>query len=290
MITTDFIHPEDTKALKALESIPGLRYLIKKFLELGYERMHYGVNMASQIRLSPTQLPEIYKHLPPICEKLGMEIPEFYLNMSPIPNACTYGDTRIFISVTSGLIEMMNDDELDAVLAHECGHILCRHTLYRTIATILFNEGVKTGLLDDIAEPLKIALYYWMRKSELSCDRVSALITSPETVTNVMARLSGGPKDLTAKINFEEWAKQAEKYDEIYNDGLWNKSLMIYNTMMMTHPFAAVRVREILKWCNTEQYVNIKSSLPDLNGARCSNCGHLVDASWKFCEYCGTKL
>ena len=78
---TDFIHPEDAKALKALESIPGLRFLVKKFLELGYERMHYGINMASHIRLSPTQLPDIYKHLPPICEKLGMEIPEFYLEM-----------------------------------------------------------------------------------------------------------------------------------------------------------------------------------------------------------------
>lgn len=85
--------------------------------------------------------------------------------MNPIPNAGTYGDTRIFISVTSGLVEMMNDDELDAVLAHECGHILCRHTLYRTIATYLFNEGMKIGILDDIAEPLKVALFYMMRST-----------------------------------------------------------------------------------------------------------------------------
>lgn len=290
MISTDFIHPEDAKALKTLEAIPGLKLVIRKFLELGYERMYYGMNMASQIRLSPTQLPEIYKHLPPICEKLGMEVPEFYLEMNPLPNACTYGDTKIFISVTSGLVEMMNDDELDAVLAHECGHILCRHTLYRSIATILFNEGLRFGLLDDIAEPLKIALYYWMRKSELSCDRVSALVTSPETVMRVMARLSGGPKSLTAGVNFKEWAEQADKYDEIYNDGLWNRSLMIYNTMLMSHPFAAVRVREILKWCETDQFVNIKSSLPDPNGARCPKCGHIVDPSWAFCEYCGQKL
>jgi Zn-dependent protease with chaperone function len=290
MISTDFIHPEDAKALKTLEAIPGLKLVIRKFLELGYERMYYGMNMASQIRLSPTQLPEIYKHLPPICEKLGMEVPEFYLEMNPLPNACTYGDTKIFIRVTSGLVEMMNDDELDAVLAHECGHILCRHTLYRSIATTLFNEGLRFGLLDDIAEPLKIALYYWMRKSELSCDRVSALVTSPETVMRVMARLSGGPKSLTAGVNFKEWAEQADKYDEIYNDGLWNRSLMIYNTMLMSHPFAAVRVREILKWCDTDQFVNIKSSLPGTNGARCPKCGHIVDPSWAFCEYCGQKL
>ena len=286
----EFIHPEDAKALKTLEAIPGLRIVIKKFLELGYERMHYGVNMASQIRLSPTQLPEIYNRLPPICEKLGMQIPEFYLEMNPQPNACTYGDTRIYISVTSGLLEMMNDEEIDAVLAHECGHILCRHTLYRTIATTLFQEGMRFGLLDDISEPLKLALYYWMRKSELSCDRVAALVTSPETVVNMMARISGGPQSLTSGINYLEWAEQADNYDEIYNDGLWNKSLMIYNTMFMTHPFAAVRVREVLKWGKTQSYAAIKSSLPAPNSPHCPKCGNLVSSSWKFCKNCGMNL
>lgn len=80
------------------------------------------MNMASTIRLSPTQFPEIYKHLPPICERLGIQEPEFYLEMNPTPNAYTAGDTRVFIVVTSSLVEMMDDEELDAILAHECGH------------------------------------------------------------------------------------------------------------------------------------------------------------------------
>lgn len=290
MITLDFIHPEDAKAIKTLEAIPGMRKLTKKFMELGCEKMFYGMNMASCIRLSSTQLPEIYKHLPPICDRLGIEIPEFYLEMNPFPNACTYGDTKIFISVTSGLIEMMSDEEIDAVLAHECGHILCRHTLYHSIATTAFREGVDRGLLGEWSEPLAYALFYWMRKSELSCDRVAALVTSPETVVNVMARLSGGSVSLTGSINYDEWAKQADEYDEIYNDGLWNKTLMIYNTVALDHPFAAVRVREILKWGKTAQYADIKASIPDVNGKRCCNCGHLVDSTWNFCEFCGKKL
>ena len=290
MISTDFIHPEDAKALRAVEAIPGFRAIVKKILELGYEKMYYGMNMASQIRLSPTQLPQIYRHLPPICEKLGIDEPEFYLEMNPMPNACTFGDTQIFISVTSGLVEMMSDDELDAVLAHECGHIICRHVLYHSIATMIFNKGVELGLLGELADPLKLALYYWMRKSELSCDRVSALITSPEVVSSTMARLAGGPKSITAAINMAEWAEQADRYDEIYNDGIWNKTLQTYNTMMQDHPFAAVRVREILKWCETEDYSRLKASLPVLDDSRCPRCGRLVDDSWKFCRNCGTSL
>lgn len=290
MISTDFIHPEDAKALRAVEAIPGFRPIVKKVLELGYEKMFYGMNMASQIRLSPTQLPHIYKHLPPICEKLGIEEPEFYLEMNPMPNAGTFGDTQIFITVTSGLVEMMDDDELDAVLAHECGHIICRHVLYHSIAKMIFNKGVETGLLGGLSEPLKLALYYWMRKSELSCDRVSAIVTSPETVSRTMARLAGGPKSLTASINMKEWAEQADKYDEIYNDGIWNKTLQVYNTMMLDHPFAAVRVREILNWCEGDDYRRIRSSLPSLTDVRCPRCGRLVDISWKFCRNCGTSL
>lgn len=133
----EFIHPEDAAALRQLESIPGFPAIAKKVLELGYEKLKCGLNMASTIRLSPTQLPELYRHLPPICERLDIKEPEFYLEMNPVPNAYTSGDTRVFIAVTSGLVEMMDDEELDAILAHECGHILCRHVVYKMVADYL---------------------------------------------------------------------------------------------------------------------------------------------------------
>lgn len=179
---SEFIHPEDAAALQQLESIPGFPLLVKKILALGLEQLQYGINMASTIRLSSKQLPEIYKHLPPICQKLGIEEPEFYLEMNPMPNAYTFGDTKIFITITSGLVEMMDDEELDAVIAHECGHILCRHVLYNSLANYLRLGANALGILGSLAAPIEYALYYWNRKSELSCDRCAALVTSPEVV------------------------------------------------------------------------------------------------------------
>ena len=143
----EFIHPEDAAALRQLESIPGFPTLVRKVMSLGLEPLRYGMNMATNIRLSPTQLPELYHHLPPICEKLGIDEPEFYLQMDPMPNAWTFGDTRIFITITSGLVEMMDNEELDAVIAHECGHILCRHVLYHNMAQYLLNGMDSLGLL-----------------------------------------------------------------------------------------------------------------------------------------------
>ncbi len=288
---SEFIHPEDAAALRQLESIPGFPALVKKILSLGLEQMQYGVNMASAIRLSPTQLPEIYNHLPPICEKLGISEPEFYLEMNPMPNAWTFGDTRIYITLTSGLVEMMDDEELDAVIAHECGHIICRHVLYHSIASYILSGADSLGVLGALTVPIQYAILYWYRKSELSCDRCGSIITSPEIVSRVMARLAGGPKKLTENVNMHEWAKQADKYDEIRTGGLWNKALQLYVTMGLDHPFNAVRVREILKWGESSQYMNLKENIKsETSGKKCPSCGRSVSPDWTFCKYCGNKL
>lgn len=292
MTSKDFIHPADAKALQVLQNIPGFTPLVKKVLSLGLEQMKYGLNMASAIRLSPAQLPHLYRRLPPICERLGIPEPEFYLQMDPMPNAFTFGDTRVYITITSGLVDLLSEEELDAVIAHECGHILCRHVLYHSIANYILKGADALGLLGPLTVPIQYALLHWQRQSELSCDRVGAIITSPEIVASSMARLSGGPKSITANLNLEAWARQADEYDMIKNDGLWNKTLQLAVVLNCDHPFSAVRVREVLNWGKTEQYRNIRNCggliAPPVR--TCHRCGAQIDGQWAFCKYCGTKL
>lgn len=287
----DFIHPEDAAAMEQLENVTGFKTLVKNILALGLEQLQYGINMASAIRLSPMQLPELYNRLPPICEKLGIEESEFYLQMDPQPNAWTFGDTKVFITITSGLVDMMTSEELDAVIAHECGHILCHHVLYHTIARYILSGADALGVLSALTIPIQYAILYWQRKSELSCDRAASIVTSPEVVASMMARFSGGPCSVTQKINLEEWAKQADLYDEIRNDGLWNKTLQIYAISALNHPFSAVRVREVLNWGKTEQYKKIQQCLLEhKSGMFCPHCGEEYEVGWKFCKACGGKL
>lgn len=295
MKPSDFIHPEDAAALRQMESLPGFAPLVRQILAIGLENLQYGVNMASSIRLSEKQLPELYKHLPPICAFLNIPEPEFYLQMSPVPNAWTYGDTRVYITITSGLVEMMSDEELDTVIAHECGHILCRHVLYHTVADWISSGLATLGILGKLAIPVQYALCYWSRKSELSADRAASIVTSPEVVTSVMARLAGGPKNLTSQINMQEWASQADEYERIQNANLWSKTLQMAAIAGLDHPFSAVRVREILKWGESEQYQILKNggsttSQEGSSGRICPRCGSLVDDDWRFCRNCGQQL
>jgi Zn-dependent protease with chaperone function len=254
MLASEFTHPDDAAALKTLESIPILPTVVKKVMNLGIEQMTYGTNMASKILLSPTQLPQLYNILPPICRRLDIREPSFFLEMDPFPNAYAFGDTYTAITITSGLVEMLTEEELTAVVAHECGHILCRHMLYHTLAAVLVDAMMQSEILGMLAAPVKYALLYWNRKSELSCDRVSTFICSPETTIRVMSRLSGGPKSITADINLAELSRQADKYDAICKDGAWNKTLQTLAVLGNDHPFVSVRVRETLRWIETDQY------------------------------------
>lgn len=284
---TFFIHPEDEKALAAMKAVPGFDALVKKFMQVGFETFLHGVNMASKIRLSETQLPNVYSKVKRICDKLDMECPEVYMEMSPFPNAYTYGDTNIFMVLTSGLFDFLDEDEIDSVIAHECGHIVCHHVLYHTLAEFL-RTGM-TGLFGNLAEPLKLAIYYWERKSELSADRAAALVCGVETVVRTQLRLAGGPKSLTSTVDIEEWANQAEQYEEIRNGSLWNRVLQMGATMTLDHPFAAVRVREALNWSRTEAY---DRSLKLINGSLklCPVCNQPVGPEWTYCKHCGNHL
>jgi Zn-dependent protease with chaperone function len=274
-----------------MEAIPGFSTAVKTFLRIGYEEYLHGVNMASKIRLSEKQLPELYHKLPPICKKLGIAEPDFYLEMNPSPNAYTFGDTHIFLTVTSGLVEYLNDCELDAVLAHECGHIACRHVLYHTMANLLKMGADAFGLLGVFTTPVQLALLYWSRLSELSADRAAAVVTgSAKPVVETMIRLAGGPIKITEKVDIAEYAAQADAY-EVMKEKKWDKILQTVAIAYQDHPFTSVRTKEIIAWCNMEYFTRLVEKINIQEDIKiCPNCQNPINKEWKFCKSCGNQL
>lgn len=287
----EYIHPEDEAARRNMEAIPGFAAAMKLFMRYYSEQLFHGLNMANKIRLSPKQLPKIYEKLPPICKKLSIKEPEFYLEMSPLPNAYAMGDTRTMITVTSGLLEYLTDEEVSAVIAHECGHIACRHMLYYTMAQLLLQNINNMGLWGDAITPIFWALQYWSRRSELSADRAGAVaLGSIERIVEVQIRLAGGPSSITKDVNIDEFVKQADYYDTL-QDNNWDKFLQNWSILESSHPYAAIRVREILKWGKTEQWHRIKDIIQlEEKGLICPNCNKAVEESWSYCKECGYKL
>jgi Zn-dependent protease with chaperone function len=290
----DYMHSEDLAAQENLKSIPLFPQCVKAFMQIMPERLFYGMNMAQKIRLGPKQLPHIYNLLPPICATLGINEPELYLEMGDMPNAYTHGDTRIFICVNSALIEAFEEDEVCAVIAHECGHIACQHVLYHTIAQMLVTYGPQIfGPLAMISLPVNAALMHWVRRSELSADRAAAVaMGGSHSVVETMIRLAGGPKSITQDVDVALYLEQAQAFDKLM-ESEWDQFLQGFlgSAQWQSHPFLSVRAREISKWCEGDQFQRILQGITlAATAPRCHACQEGVQEGWQFCRSCGAKI
>jgi len=95
------------------------------------------------IRVSPTENPQIYYRLAPIvqrlCQRMGIPEPKLWVIPERSPNAFATGRNphHASVAVTAGLLEIMDDDELAGVIAHELGHIRNRDILISSIAATI---------------------------------------------------------------------------------------------------------------------------------------------------------
>ena len=255
-----YVHDADRAALKTLQAIPGFNQLIRGFMKVWSERQLRIINMSSNIRINERQMSKYYDMLPPICQKLGIDIPELYLQMDVRPNSYTSGDTKPFIVLTSGLFEKIPDELIPTVLAHECGHIACHHVLYSTMGRLLMGTA-RTALTSFvpfggvISTALEVAFYYWMRCSEYSADRAAVLCDgTAEKMSEVCMRLAGFDKDIDAIENKAEFMAQAREYRDMINNSKWDKTLEFMMLRTMDHPLMTIRALECEEWGQSSQF------------------------------------
>ena len=261
-----YVHPSDRAALKALMAIPGFTPALKAFMKTWHETQYRIQNMSSCVRISEKQLPEYYDMLPPICEKLRIDVPELYLELDVNANAYTSGDTKPYIVMTSGLLETLPHELIPTVLAHECGHIDCHHVLYSTMGRMILNGAATSlnlfGLGNLVSLPLRIAFFYWMRCSEFSADRAAILCDGGYAkMAEICMRFAGFDKDIHYTANLDAFMEQAEEYKEMVASDKWNKTLEYYTLSTATHPLTAVRAYEAREWTKTEEYTKLTSGM-----------------------------
>lgn len=255
-----YLHDSDKAAMAALKAIPGFSQVMKAFMKIWSEQQLRLINMSTNLRLNEKQMAKYYNMLPPICTKLGIDVPELFVELDVHPNAYTYGDTKPFIVITSGLFETLPDELIPTVLAHECGHIACHHTLYTTMGRAILNgaSAFVSGLGNIALYPIQLAFAYWMRCSEFSADRAAIICDgSAEKSTEVMMRFAGYDKDIMADANVEAFMEQALEYKNLVDNNAWNKTLEFILFQNYDHPLNTIRAYEGREWEKNERYKNI---------------------------------
>jgi len=249
----DFRHPNDARATDALKRIPGLDKVLAKLLEYGLERLYYVDNVASNLRVTPKMFGRLHRSLTWASKILEVPEPEMYVTVDPVPNAFTYGHTKPFITVTSGLVDLLDDEQLFFVIGHEMGHIKAGHVLYgtmaRNIAAVVALLGQATlGLGALLGQGLVIALYEWYRCAELTADRAALLcVQDIEPARDTFMRLAGGTTRLAAEMDRGEFLRQVEAYEEVDRSTL-DKAYKVLLTLYRTHPFAMQRAKTLDTW------------------------------------------
>ncbi|MGA2196219.1 MAG: zinc metalloprotease HtpX [Bryobacteraceae bacterium] len=93
--------------------------------------------------VTETENPEAYRRVAPIvrnlCQRMGLPMPKLWIIPEDSPNAFATGRNPAHASVafTSGILRLMDDREIEGVVAHELGHVLHRDILISSVAATL---------------------------------------------------------------------------------------------------------------------------------------------------------
>jgi Zn-dependent protease with chaperone function len=252
-----FRHPLDLEATAALKQLPGLDVMVRSLLGPVAEKFLYLDNIASSILVGEHQLPQIHQLLLAACRNLDIEVPQLYVKQHPVPNAYTFAirGRQPFIVLHTSLIDLLTEEEIQAVIAHELGHLKCDHGVYLTLANLIVLAAGQLPTLGNIlAQSLQAQILEWVRCAEFTCDRAALLATqNPRVVSSVLMKLAGGSPTLASQLNLDAFLAQARAYDEISNDEL-GKMLQQAQTAQLTHPVPVLRAREIDRWASSKDY------------------------------------
>jgi len=132
---------------EAIGGARGLEYGLMLAIGMNFFSYFFSDKIAlmsySAQAVTPEESPEIYQRLAPIvqglAQKMGLPMPKLWVIPEDSPNAFATGrdPQHASVAVTEGIMRLMNDRELESVLAHELGHVLHRDILISSVAATI---------------------------------------------------------------------------------------------------------------------------------------------------------
>jgi Peptidase family M48 len=255
-------HPADRAALTALRKLNGFDLLLRKLGGLIGGRRIRLLLLANAVQVSERQFPRLDTLLTDACEILDIpDRPGMFVMQTPGVNAMTIGLDKPMIVLTTGLVELLDEEELRFVVGHEVGHAFSGHAVYRTMLLWLMNLSGVIGWLpggEMGIRALILALMEWFRKAELSSDRAGLLVGQDmEAAVRTQMKLAGGAH--VHEMNPMAFLDQAREYESggDIGDSLLKLSFLLDARRPQTHPFPSVRALELTRWIESGGYSQV---------------------------------
>jgi Zn-dependent protease with chaperone function/uncharacterized tellurite resistance protein B-like protein len=214
------------------------------------EKTPHGVRrhlLATSIRLTERMMPRVHHIVGECRERLDIEIPlELYVYASTSFNAmCIKPEQgRLFIMVSSGLIEAFAPREQRFVIGHELGHHLFGH------------HDIPIGYILRGEEPpppdLALRLFAWSRYAEISADRAGAYCADdPDAVARALFRLASGLTIPLDEVRIDDFAEQV---DDLQVEQEEPGAKAPQADWFSTHPFSPLRLKAVRHFFDSELF------------------------------------
>lgn len=165
--------------------------------------------------LELSDAPKLHQIIEKLCRQADLPKPRLYLVRDPTPNAFAFGRRQkdANIAVHQGLLDILDTDEVESVLAHELGHIKHRDMILMTIASMIpvFLYYISIMLLSGssrdrerdynpfavfiggmLARLFGQLIVLWLsRTREYYADAFSGYLTDPNNMVSALAKISG---------------------------------------------------------------------------------------------------
>ncbi|MBN2798791.1 MAG: M48 family metallopeptidase [Deltaproteobacteria bacterium] len=196
--------------------------------------------LGTQLRLTPILAPRLVSLLDEVCAAVGFtETTQLFVQADPSVNAMAIHSQAEglphMVSLTSGLVEMMSDDELRFVLGHELGHLHYRHYRAGVIHLAVGEDEEGNSRLPGL---LSRKMESWERLAELSADRVGFAAVGGKVepaITAFFKMASGlGPEHL--RFDVGAFLSQLEDLQSLQRREV---------LAQFSHPVTPVRVRAL---------------------------------------------
>jgi Zn-dependent protease with chaperone function len=251
-------HPADRSALVALRKLTGFDTILRNLSGLFNDRALRLMYLASAVRASQEQFPDLYQAMLDGCYILDLpNVPELYISQNSQVNAMALGLDKPFIVLNSAMVELMDAEEIRHIIGHELGHVLSGHTVYNTMLRNLIMLVQRLALVPFAWIGLRAVVWgleEWSRKAEMSADRAGLLATQDvDAARRALMKTAGGRR--LSEFSSDEFHKQAREYDAVPD--VRESLLKLLQLQGQTHPFAVVRFAELDRWAEEGDYRQI---------------------------------